>query len=140
MTLRTLIFRYTVFAIIATAANLAAQRVVMEHDKTAPYFVLAVSAGTIAGLVIKYLLDKRWIFHDMERGARRQSRQFSLYAATGTATTAIFWSSETAFWVIWHTSAMREIGAISGLIMGYILKYNLDRRFVFTCSPSERPR
>jgi putative flippase GtrA len=27
---------------------------------------------------------------------------------------------------------MRELGAILGLSVGYVVKYNLDRRFVFT--------
>jgi hypothetical protein len=27
---------------------------------------------------------------------------------------------------------MRELGAVIGLAIGYVVKYNLDRRFVFT--------
>jgi putative flippase GtrA len=50
----------------------------------------------------------------------------------GLVTTAIFWGTETAFWMIWHTGMMRELGAVLGLLVGYVVKYNLDRRFVFT--------
>ncbi|MDC1270063.1 GtrA family protein, partial [Amylibacter sp.] len=39
---------------------------------------------------------------------------------------------ETAFWLVWQTYAMRELGAVLGLSIGYVVKYNLDRRFVFT--------
>lgn len=132
MTLQTLILRYTTFALIATAANLAIQRAVLQFGETGVYFASAVGAGTIIGLVIKYLLDKRWIFYDVETGVKNHSRKFSFYTAMGLITTAIFWGTETAFWLIWQTDTMRELGAILGLSVGYVIKYNLDRRFVFT--------
>ena len=132
MTLQTLILRYVGFAVVATLANLATQRVVLHYGDTSPYFAAAVGAGTIVGLVIKYTLDKRWIFYDFDAGMKNHSRKFSLYTAMGLITTAIFWGTETAFWLIWQTDLMRELGAILGLSVGYIVKYNLDRRFVFT--------
>ena len=36
-----------------------------------------------------------------------------------------------AFWLIWGTDLARESGAVLGLTVGYVVKYNLDRRFVF---------
>jgi putative flippase GtrA len=82
--------------------------------------------------VIKYLLDKRWIFYDQGTGLKDHSHKFSLYTAMGIVTTAIFWGTETAFWLIWQTDLTRELGAVIGLSIGYLVKYNLDRRFVFT--------
>ena len=52
----------------------------------------------------------------------------------GVFTTTIFWAFETAFWFFWQTHLMREIGALIGLGIGYFIKFNLDRRFVFTSS------
>ena len=132
MTLQTLILRYTAFALVATIANLAIQRAVLQFGETGIYFAVAVGAGTIVGLVIKYLLDKHWIFYDIETGVKNHSRKFLVYTAMGLFTTAIFWGTETAFWLIWQTEIMRELGAILGLSVGYVLKYNLDRHFVFT--------
>jgi len=132
MTLQTLILRYAAFAVLATIANLATQRLVLQFGDTGGYFAAAVGAGTIVGLVIKYILDKRWIFYDLETGMKNHSRKFSLYTAMGLITTAIFWGTETTFWLIWQTDMMRELGAILGLSVGYVVKYNLDRRFVFT--------
>lgn len=132
MTLQTLILRYAAFAVIATVANLATQRVVLQFGDTGTLFALAVGAGTIVGLFIKYLLDKRWIFYDLATRIKNHSRKFSLYTATGVVTTAIFWGMETAFWLIWQTDVMRELGAVIGLTIGYVVKYNLDQRFVFT--------
>ena len=131
MTLRALILRYAAFAVVATLANLATQRAVLHFGETGLHFAAAVGAGTIVGLVIKYLLDKRWIFHDTETGVRNHGRKFSLYTAMGLVTTAIFWGTETAFWLIWNTDLMREAGAILGLSVGYVVKYRLDKRFVF---------
>jgi putative flippase GtrA len=132
MTLQTLILRYAAFAVVATIANLATQRVVLQFGDTGGHFAATVAAGTIVGLVIKYLLDKHWIFYDVENGVKNQSRKFSLYSAMGLITTAIFWGTETTFWLIWQTDMMRELGAILGLSVGYVVKYNLDRRLVFT--------
>ena len=131
MTRAQLIIRYTGFAVIATVVNLAVQRLVLAGLSGAYGFALAVLCGTLTGLVVKYLLDKRWIFADLETGLRAHSRKFSLYTLMGVVTTAIFWASETAFWLVYQTDTAREIGAILGLSVGYVVKYQLDRRFVF---------
>nr|WP_245243002.1 GtrA family protein [Pararhodobacter sp. SW119] len=124
--------RYAAFAVLAVLANLAAQRAVLAFGESAGHFVAAVALGTAVGLVVKYLLDRRWIFGQQSAGFRATGRQFSRYTATGIATTAIFWATETAFWAIWQTHTMREIGAVIGLTIGYVVKYRLDRAFVFT--------
>jgi putative flippase GtrA len=122
---------YALFAVIATIINLGAQRIVLAWRDDATGFVIAILCGTLAGLIVKYLLDKRWIFADFSTGLKAHSRKFTLYATMGIATTAIFWGTETAFWLVWGTDAMRELGAVLGLSVGYITKYFLDRRFVF---------
>lgn len=131
-----LALRYAGFAVIATLANLGAQRLVLAFGEGAGLFALAVIAGTGVGLVVKYLLDKRWIFYDRTTGAAAQGRQFGLYTAMGLVTTAIFWATETGFWLVWQTHAARETGAVLGLAVGYGVKYALDRRFVFTMRPA----
>lgn len=132
MTTTALALRYALFAVIATVANLGTQRVVLAFGDSAVVFAMAVAAGTLVGLVVKYVLDKRWIFFDHSTGVKAHSRKFALYTAMGLITTCIFWGSETAFWLIWGTDAMRELGAVLGLMVGYVTKYMLDRRFVFT--------
>ena len=134
MSVRTLIFRYALFAVIATFANLSVQRLILQSTTTVMSLALAISGGTIVGLGVKYLLDKRWIFHDFSTGMKSNSLQFSLYSLNGIFTTAIFWLSEFTFWYVWGTEFMRELGAVIGLSIGYFIKYQLDRRFVFTSS------
>lgn len=132
MSLSVLVMRYACFAVIATIANLAVQRLVLTGGNSTAMFMSAVAAGTIVGLVIKYMLDKRWIFMDTATGAAAHGKKFGLYTVMGIVTTVIFWGTETAFWFVWQTDLMRETGAVIGLAVGYVVKYNLDRRFVFT--------
>jgi putative flippase GtrA len=132
MTLWMLVLRYVGFAVIATIANLLTQRGFLAFGETNVVFAMAVFAGTLIGLVVKYYLDKRWIFDDPSAGAKAQSTQFLRYTAMGIVTTAIFWATETVFWWMWKTDVMRELGAVLGLSVGYFIKYRLDRRFVFT--------
>ncbi len=132
-----LILRYSLFAVAAVLVNLATQRLVLALPWPAPGSALmaAIAAGTLTGLAVKYALDKRWIFYDTESSLGAHGRKFSLYTAMGVITTAIFWGTETAFWAIWRTDLMREAGAVLGLTVGYVIKYRLDKRFVFAADP-----
>lgn len=125
-----LVLSYAGFAVLATLANLATQRVVLSAFPAG--LLVALAAGTLVGLVVKYALDKTWIFGGAGHASAGQTGTFGLYAATGIVTTLIFWGTETAAWLIWHSHLAREAGAVVGLGIGYIVKYRLDRRFVFT--------
>ena len=129
MTRTSIALRYVIFAVIATIANLGMQRAVLAGGEH--LFIWAVLAGTAVGLVVKYLLDKRWIFFDTSTGTAAHARKFTLYTVMGLVTTAIFWGMETAFWLTWRTDMMRELGAVIGLTIGYAVKYWLDRKYVF---------
>ena len=130
---------YAIFAVIATIINLGVQRIVLAWNNDAVGFATAILCGTLAGLVVKYLHDKRWIFNDYSTGLKAHGQKFTLYAIMGIATTLIFWGTETAFWLIWRTDPMRELGAVLGLSVGYMTKYFLDRRFVFNDSRQRVP-
>ncbi len=139
MTRLSLLVLYVVFAVIATVANLLTQRFILFMNDGAVGFAIAIFMGTLIGLVIKYFLDKRWIFRDLTTGTAANGKKFALYSAMGIVTTAIFWITETAFWLHWRTDMMRELGAVIGLMIGYTVKYQLDRRFVFTDSAFVKP-
>jgi putative flippase GtrA len=122
--------RYVVFAVIATLANLATQEVVIRLAPVAP-LTLSILAGTVAGFVLKYLLDKRWVFDDGYHGHRQELQKVTLYGAFSVGTTLIFWGFEIAFWTIWRTDLAKYTGAVLGLAIGYAAKFMLDRTFVF---------
>lgn len=92
---------------------------------------LSIFAGTGIGLVVKYILDKRYIFRFRARSAAHDGQTFLLYTVMGLATTAIFWGFEFSFHHLFDTKAMRYLGGVIGLAIGYLSKYHLDKRFVF---------
>ncbi len=138
MTLQTLLIRYATFAVIATLANLGAQRVVLAVWSGTVGLAPAIAVGTCVGLVVKYLLDKRWIFYDGTTGARAHGERFTRYTLTGVFTTAVFWGMESAFWFIWTTDTMREVGAVIGLAIGYITITLLCSAAVWKLVPSDQ--
>lgn len=124
-----LVLSYAGFAALATLANLASQRAVLA---LLPGGLLpALALGTLVGLVVKFWLDRTWIFAGRASAGSSTTGTFGLYAATGVVTTLIFWGFETAAWLIWQSHLAREIGAVTGLAIGYLVKYRLDRRYVF---------
>jgi putative flippase GtrA len=133
-----LIIKYSLFAVIAILVNLGMQRLVLLVVDNWLGFIndwlglgAAILVGTGAGLVTKYLLDRRWIFYDRLTSMSQQGQQFFLYSVTGVLTTLLFWGSELGAYFIWQTEFAREAGALFGLTLGYIAKYQLDKRFVF---------
>lgn len=122
---------YAVFAVAATIVNFIAQAVTVRIWPFAFGVQAGVVAGTLAGLGVKYLLDKRYIFRFTTQNIGHDGRLFVLYAAMSIVTTAIFWSSEFAGGALSGSETGRYIGGALGLLVGYIAKYQLDRRFVF---------
>lgn len=122
---------YAILALIATAANIGAQDLVIRSYSGSFDVLLSVFVGTGVGLVIKYILDKRYIFRFRARDAAHDGRTFALYTAMGLATTAIFWGFEFSFHHLFETDEMRYLGGIIGLAVGYLSKYHLDKHFVF---------
>ena len=131
MTRWTIAIRYAMFAIIAILCNLMAQRLVLATGHSLMHFWIAVLAGTFVGLGVKYYLDRRWIFINDDNQDQIIAWQFMLYATTGLLTTLLFWTMESLFWLVYASHPMREVGAVIGLTLGYVFKYQLDRRFVF---------
>ena len=125
------IFLYSIFAIIATFSNLYTQRLILSIDKTNLFFIISISTGTLVGLIIKFVLDKKFIFLEKNIKYKNDGLIFSLYSLMGIISTSIFWGTETIFCLNWQNQPMREIGAILGLTLGYIVKYKLDKYYVF---------
>jgi len=126
-----LIITYAILALIATAANIGAQDLVVRIYSGAFDILASVVVGTGVGLVVKYILDKRYIFQFRARDAVHDGKTFALYTLMGLATTVIFWGFEFGFDHIFETKEMRYLGGIIGFAIGYLTKYYLDKRYVF---------
>ncbi|MEM8753364.1 MAG: GtrA family protein [Pseudomonadota bacterium] len=133
---------YAAFGAVATAANLAAQWAArttlgLADDGVGLGYWFALGFGTGVGLVIKYGLDKRWIFDDRSTGVAAHGKRFGLYTAMGVATTVVFWGMQTLFFIVGGTEASLYIGGALGLAIGYVVKYRLDKAYVFTAGAAE---
>ncbi len=126
-----LVTKYIFFCIVATVINLSVQRLILNYTSLKIGYILALLFGTIAGLLVKYFLDKKYIFNDGESFFKNNFESFYKYSFNGIFTSLIFWGTESLFFFIHNTTASREAGAILGLTIGYSLKYRLDKRFVF---------
>lgn len=126
--------KYILFAAVATGCNLGTQAF-MDRLYAGSYAVyVSLFAGTLVGLVVKFVLDKRYIFHDRRSGPVRTGWQFICYGLTGVLTTAIFWGLELGAHYVFQTRLARYLGGAVGLALGYWLKYHLDKRLVFAHS------
>ena len=122
---------YALFAAVATAANLGAQAIVIALYGGVHAVELSILVGTLAGLPIKYVLEKRHIFEFRSEGLAHDGRLFFLYSSMGVFTTLLFWLIEYLFHWMFGTDVMRYLGGAIGLTIGYVIKYRLDKRFVF---------
>ncbi|WP_043202479.1 GtrA family protein [Paraburkholderia acidipaludis] len=122
---------YALFALLSMAANLGCQKVAWTLYEGAFAIPLSVCVGTGVGLIVKYALDKTWIFRFEHRSAAHGIQTFSRYVAMGLATTAIFWATEFGAEALFHSEPARLTGGALGLVLGYFAKYQLDKRFVF---------
>ena len=125
------IFKYILFAIIAMVTNIGSQEAFITVYQGTNSLSYSVAIGTIIGLLVKYILDKRFIFNFHAANKIHTTRTFLLYSLMGLGTTIVFWGFEFSFDYLFDTKALRYIGAIIGLSIGYYLKYRLDKKFVF---------
>ncbi|WP_291368372.1 MULTISPECIES: GtrA family protein [unclassified Acinetobacter] len=122
---------YTAFAIVATLCNILAQDIFNYLYSGDFSILISILIGTGFGLVVKYILDKKYIFQYKTKTAEHNRQIFFLYTIMGILTTMIFWGFEFGFHYIFETKEMRYLGGIFGLMIGYICKYYLDKRYVF---------
>jgi len=122
---------YAILALIATGANIGAQDLMIRSYSGAFDVLMSVAVGTGVGLVVKYILDKRFIFRFRTRNALHDGQTFALYTLMGLLTTVIFWGFEFGFHHLFETKEMRYFGGVIGLAIGYLTKYQLDKRYVF---------
>jgi GtrA-like protein len=127
---------YALIALLAIGVNLATQIAVIWAYNGNYAIPISVLIGTAAGLPVKYVLEKRFIFSFRSKDLKHDGQVFILYSLMGVFTTALFWAIEFAFHLLFNTNAMRYLGGAIGLTIGNIIKYHLDKRYVFTVQKS----
>ena len=123
--------KYGLFALISIAINLAVQKISNSIYTGFLFLYLGLLLGTIVGLVVKYILDKKFIFYHRIQTKGKETKAFILYSLMGALTTIIFWGLEIAFDLAFASENAKYLGGALGLSIGYLAKYYLDRKFVF---------
>lgn len=128
---------YTLFAVVSTAINIGSQMLSIWVYE-GPFSVeISILFGTVMGLPIRYFLEKRYIFNFTSKNLVHDGKLFIFYSAMGVITTLIFWGTEYAFHLIYDTDFMRYLGGVIGLSIGFYVKYQLDKKYVFVNSSNE---
>jgi len=128
---------YTLFAVLSTAINIGSQMISIWIYKGPLSVEISILVGTAMGLPLRYFLEKRYIFNFTSKNLVHDGKLFVFYSAMGVITTLIFWGTEYAFHVIYDTDFMRYLGGIIGLSIGFYVKYQLDKKYVFVNSTNE---
>lgn len=126
-----LVFSYSLFALVAIIANFCAQELSLRIYSSTYALWVSIIFGTFVGLVVKFYLDKTYIFKFISKNNVQEGYAFFLYSLMGVLTTSIFWGMEWAFYLYFATDVMKYVGGFLGLVIGYFAKYYLDKRFVF---------
>jgi putative flippase GtrA len=122
---------YSLFAVVSTTINIGSQMLSLGAYR-GPYSVeISILFGTTMGLPLRYFLEKKYIFKFTSKNLSHDGKLFVGYSAMGVITTLIFWGTEYAFHLIYNTDFMRYLGGIIGLSIGFYLKYQLDKKYVF---------
>jgi putative flippase GtrA len=128
---------YTLFAVLSTAINIGSQ-ILSIWIYEGPFSVeISILVGTAMGLPLRYFLEKRYIFNFTSKNLVHEGKLFVFYSAMGVITTLIFWGTEYAFHLIYDTDFMRYLGGVIGLSVGFYVKYQLDKKYVFVNSSNE---
>jgi hypothetical protein len=127
-----LVVLYALFAALSIVANIGMQKLSLMAYSGRFDVLLSVLVGTGGGLVLKFVLDKIWIFRYRHKNLSHGVASFLLYSLMGVATTVIFWGFEFGADAIFHSEPARFVGGAIGLTIGYFVKYRLDKRFVFS--------
>jgi len=129
--------KYCFFAIIATLFNIFFQYLSFNLYMGYADLYVAILVGTLAGLITKYILDKNFIFFYQSKNINSNLQVFIFYSLTGLFTTLIFWTTEIIFYNIFDNENAKYFGALIGLTIGYVIKYFLDKRYVFVMGNSD---
>ena len=122
---------YTLFAALSTSINIGSQVVSIWVYK-GPFFIeISILVGTAAGLPLRYFLEKHYIFAFNSKNLLHDGRLFISYSAMGVITTLIFWGTEYAFHLVYDADIMRYVGGVIGLSIGFYVRYQLNKKYVF---------
>jgi putative flippase GtrA len=138
-------FLYVFFAFVSMAINIGTQifvSLVVDLSKTNFFqyvltgnitvkLIVSMAIATIVAFIFKFIVDKIFIFKNINKKMKENLRQIFFYGLFAVITTLIFWGFELCFKYVFVFSYSEYLGGFVGLCIGYSLKFILDSRFVF---------
>ena len=123
------LFLYYAFALVAVGLNVLVQHLVFISLTHSHAIFIAMLIGAAVALVAKYFLDRKFVFLKTSSANRRE---LFWYALTGGLITIVFFVAEYVIWDAYKTGLARDIGIVVGMLLGYTLKYFIDKHLVFS--------
>lgn len=123
--------RYAAFALFSTAVNWAMQLAILRTIPGRFSIYAALFVGTGAGFVVKYLLDKNYIFQHASANRTQEAWVLALYLGTSIVMTAFYLVSQAVIFFVYGEGVVYYASGTAVLLLGYAIKFALDGRFVF---------
>jgi hypothetical protein len=122
---------YSFFVAVGITTNLITQLLVAKVLTQVFQIYIGMSLGALTSMLVKFQLDRHYIFLCRPSSLITRGRQFFFYSLFGIVNISCFWSAELTFHFLFQAPSMRYVGAFIGLIVGHALKYRVDKRLVF---------
>ncbi len=94
-------------------------------------FWSAYALGLFVGFVIKYVLDKKYVFNDGYENHKAETKKAGLYAFMSILCTIISVGVTGSFKILLGVQLAKRVGWFLGLLLGYTAKFFLDKKYVF---------
>lgn len=126
-----IVIKYIFFSIISSFINIASQFIFLLFYTSYLNIELSILFGTIMGMPPRYVLEKKYIFYFRANNLKHDGRIFVIYIFFSGITTLLFWAIEYLFHIVFMDDILRYIGGLIGLMIGFYIKYRLDKKYVF---------
>jgi positive regulator of sigma E activity len=126
MTKKKIFLKYFLFSFFSILINIVSQEITLYFYTN---IFISIINGTITGFIFKFYVDKKYIFSG--ENTIFSMKELFLYASTAILTTIIFWSFELIFLYLFESKAFKIFGAVLGLSIGFLIKYQLDKKITF---------
>jgi putative flippase GtrA len=128
---RKIAFLYICCAGFSMLINICIQMISISLYTKIYAIEVSILAGTLSGLPLRYFLEKQYIFSYQAKNLKHDVALFLPYCLTSILTTLIFWGFEYSFHKLFDHNFLRYVGGIIGLSIGFYIKYELDKKFIF---------
>lgn len=123
---------------LSTVVILSTQLALTEL--TSASFLMALVCSTVAGFIVRYVLDVTVTNQSTIRTDIQEVVRASIYLMTSVVATAVYWSAAYAAHYNDVSPGTQTLASLAGLVVGNIVKYKLDDHVTFRTDQHSRSR